>query len=381
MGPLAGIKVIEMAGIGPVPLCGMMMADMGAEVYLIERKTGASSESTLHVSKRDMMKRGKTSIALDLKSPAAIELLLEMMTKVDVLIEGFRPGVMERLGLGPDICLERNPALVYGRLTGWGQEGPLSQVAGHDPNYISLTGVLYHSGDADSSPQAPPTLLGDCAGGAAMMAWGISSALIPAMREGKGQVVDAAIIDGIAYLATFARSFHQAGHLSEQRGGEWMDGAAPWNRSYPCAAGGYITLCPVEARFYTILLDKLGLQDQMLFADSNQWDKSRWPAQIEYLQNLFAAHSRDYWCELLEGSDACFAPVLSYGEVHTHPHSVARGAYVEVDDEWYPQPAPRFSVTIPEPAWQETAPGSPRELLSSLGITGTVMTAAGIEVV
>ena len=209
MGPLAGIKVIEMAGIGPVPLCGMMLADMGAEVFVIERKTGATAESPLHVSKRDMMKRGKQTIALDLKAPESIELLLEMTKKVDVLLEGFRPGVMERLGLGPDVCLNRNPALVYGRLTGWGQEGPMSQVAGHDPNYIALTGVLYHSGDPGSSPQAPPTLLGDCAGGAAMMAWGISSALIPALREGKGQVVDAAIVDGIAYLASFARSFYQ----------------------------------------------------------------------------------------------------------------------------------------------------------------------------
>jgi crotonobetainyl-CoA:carnitine CoA-transferase CaiB-like acyl-CoA transferase len=378
MGPLAGIKVIEMAGIGPVPLCGMMMADMGAEVFLIERKSGSSSESTLHVSKRDMMKRGKQSIALDLKNPAAIELLLEMMAKVDVLIEGFRPGVMERLGLGPDVCLENNPALVYGRLTGWGQEGPLSQVAGHDPNYIALTGVLYHSGDPDSPPQAPPTLLGDCAGGAAMMAWGISSALIPAIRERKGQVVDAAIVDGISYLASFARSFYQAGHINDQRGSEWMDGAAPWNRSYRCADGDFITLCPVEARFYAILLDKLGLQDQSLFADGSQWDRSRWPDQIDYLQNLFSAHSRNHWSELLEGSDACFAPVLSYGEVHEHPHSVARDAYVKVDEHWYPQPAPRFSVTRPEPAWQEEPHNSPRDQLLALGLFESAIAAAGI---
>jgi len=379
MGPLAGIKVIEMAGIGPVPLCGMMMADMGAEVYLIERKTGASAESTLHVSKRDMMKRGKQTIALDLKDPAAIELLLEMMEKVDVLIEGFRPGVMERLGLGPDVCLQRNPALVYGRLTGWGQEGPLSQVAGHDPNYISLTGVLYHSGDPGSPPQAPPTLLGDCAGGAAMMAWGISSALIPAMRDGKGQVIDAAIVDGISYLATFARSFYHAGHLTEQRGAQWMDGAAPWNRSYRCSDGGYITLCSVEAQFYTVLLEKLALKDHSLFAETDQWDAAQWAEQVVYLQALFAAQDRQHWCDLLEGSDACFAPVLHYGEVQQHPHNASREAYVEVDGQWYPQPAPRFSVTTAQPAWEDTALPGTRAALEVLGVGLDLLDAAQIS--
>ena len=379
MGPLAGIKVIEMAGLGPVPLCGMMMADMGAEVYLIERKSAASSESTLHVSKRDMMKRGKQTIALDLKDPAAIELLLQIVAKADVLLEGFRPGVMERLGLGPDICLQRNPALVYGRLTGWGQDGPLSQVAGHDPNYISLTGVLYHSGDRDSPPQAPPTLLGDCAGGAAMMAWGISSALIPALRQGKGQVVDAAIVDGISYLATFARSFYQAGHINDERGSAWMDGAAPWNRSYRCSDDGYITLCPVEARFYNILLDKLGLTEHHLFADRNQWDKSRWPLQIEHLQLVFGNLPRQHWCNLLEGTDACFAPVLSYGEVHEHPHNMARNAYVEVDGQWQPAPAPRFSVTVPQPDWEEAPVLSMSEMLSNLGVSAELRGAADIS--
>ena len=353
MGPLAGIKVIEMAGIGPVPLCGMMMSDMGAEVCLVERKSGASAESSLHVSKRDMMKRGKQPIALDLKNPEDISSLLDLVVSADVLIEGFRPGVMEKLGLGPDVCLQRNPRLVYGRLTGWGQEGPLAQVAGHDPNYISLTGALYHSGEPGRPPQAPPTLLGDCAGGTAMMAWGISSALLHAERTGQGQVVDAAIIDGLAYLASFARSFYQAGHITDRRGEEWMDGAAPWNRSYLCADGGYVTLCPVEARFYAVLLDKLSLQDNPLFSDCDQWDKERWPSQTEHFQTLFVSQTRQQWCELLEGTDACFAPVLSYGEVQEHPHNRARNAYVEVDGQWHPQPAPRFSVTRPEPAWEE----------------------------
>jgi crotonobetainyl-CoA:carnitine CoA-transferase CaiB-like acyl-CoA transferase len=275
---------------------------------------------------------------------------------------------MERLGLGPDACLARNPALVYGRLTGWGQEGPLSQVAGHDPNYISLTGVLYHSGDPDSPPQAPPTLLGDCAGGAAMMAWGISSALIPAMRDGKGQVVDAAIVDGISYLATFARSFYQAGHINDQRGGEWMDGAAPWNRTYRCLDGGYITVCSVEARFYGILLEKLELNKHPLFAESNQWDKARWPEQVDHLCALFATQTRDHWTNLLAGSDACFAPVLSYGEAHLHPHNISRQSYIEVDGQWYPQPAPKFGSTPAEPAWREQANKSTSEILRELGL-------------
>ena len=366
MGPLQGIKVIEMAGIGPVPLCGMMMSDMGAEVYLVERKSGASAEASLHVSRRDMMKRGKKVIALDLKDQDDIGLLLNLVARADVLLEGFRPGVMERLGLGPDVCHARNPALVYGRLTGWGQEGPLAQVAGHDPNYISLTGALYHSGAADRPPEAPPTLLGDCAGGTAMMAWGISSALLHAHRTGQGQVVDAAIVDGLAYLSSFARSFYQAGHISDQRGGQWMDGAAPWNRAYACGDGGYITLCPVEAKFYQVLLQKLELLEHPLFADLNQWDRERWPAQCQHLRDMFLGRSRDDWCKLLEGTDACFAPVLTYGEVHDHPHNSASEAYIEVDGQWHPAPAPRFSATRAERAWQDAEPESQEAIVASL---------------
>ena len=378
MGPLAGIRVIEMAGIGPVPLCGMMMADMGAEVFLVERRSVASSESTLHVSKRDTMKRGKKIVALDMKDPACIQVLLSMVEKADVLIEGFRPGVMERLGLGPAICLEKNPALVFARLTGWGQEGPLAQVPGHDPNYIALTGVLYHSGDADMPPQAPPTLLGDCAGGAAMMAWGISSALIPALREGRGQVIDAAIVDGIAYLATFARSFYHAEQLSDDRGASWLDGAAPWNRSYGCLGGGYITLCPVEERFYQVLLAKLNLTEHPLFISAKQFDKTCWALQVDHLKTLFGSESRQYWCDLLEGSDACFTPALSYGEAHEHPHSKARNAYIEVDGQWQPAPAPRFSVTVAEPAWEETPALHAANILTGMGVPTELLRAAGV---
>ncbi|MFK8049475.1 MAG: CaiB/BaiF CoA transferase family protein [Halioglobus sp.] len=369
MGPLAGIKVIEMAGIGPAPLCGMMMADMGAEVFLVERRSGASVEASLHVSKRDMIKRGKQLIALDLKDPADIETVLAMVAKVDVLIEGFRPGVMERLGLGPDVCLERNPALVYGRLTGWGQDGPLSQVAGHDSNYIALTGVLYHSGEPDVPPQAPATLLGDCAGGAAMMAWGISSALLPAKLNGTGQVIDAAIMEGIAYLSSFARSFYEAGQITDERGTGWLDGGAPWNHSYRCLDGGYITLCAVEGQFYDCLLTVLELNDSPCFSGSSQWDQSRWTEQSDYLFGLFASQPRQYWCDLLEGTDACFAPVLTYGEVQDHPHNQTRESYREIDGHYYPQPAPRFSVTRAEPAWEDSTPLAVAEVLGKLGIT------------
>ncbi|MFK7731796.1 MAG: CaiB/BaiF CoA transferase family protein [Pseudomonadales bacterium] len=383
MGPLAGIKVIEMAGLGPVPLTGMMMADMGAEVFLIERRSAASAESTLHVSKRDMMRRGKTPIALDLKSDSAIELVLNLVERANVLLEGFRPGVMERLGLGPDVCMARNSALVYARLTGWGQDGPLAKHAGHDPNYIALTGTLYHSGSADQPPQAPATLLGDCAGGAAMCAWGISSALIPALMQGKGQVIDSAIVDGTAYLATFARSFYQAGHITDVRESSWMDGGAPWNRSYRCLDDKYITVCSVESKFYAQLLQRLGLDKNPLFGEASQWNKEQWLPQIQYLESLFGGESRDHWANVFDGSDACVAPVLTYNEATEHPHIRSRGSYKNIDGEWYAQPAPRFSMTQTEPDWDDAAAQSAnqklQELLQELGLSADVLQAAGID--
>ncbi|MFK7733275.1 MAG: CaiB/BaiF CoA transferase family protein [Pseudomonadales bacterium] len=379
MGPLAGIKVIEMAGLGPVPLIGMMMADMGAEVFLIERRSAASAESTLHVSKRDMMRRGKTPIALDLKESSAIELVLNLVERANVIVEGFRPGVMERLGLGPDVCMARNPALVYARLTGWGQDGPNAKHAGHDPNYIALTGTLYHSGSADRPPQAPPTLLGDCAGGAAMCAWGISSALIPALQDGKGQVIDSAIVDSTSYLATFARSFYQAGHITDEREGSWMDGGAPWNRSYTCADGKYITCCPVEGKFYQQWLQLLQLEEHPLFGEGSQWSKSQWRAQIQHLEQLFAQQPRDHWAQLFDGSDACVAPVLNYQEATEHPHIRSRGSYKNVDGQWHAQPAPRFSVTNSEPDWNDAVALASKQRINDLGIPAEVLQAAGIE--
>jgi alpha-methylacyl-CoA racemase len=378
MGPLNGLTIIEIAGIGPGPFAAMLLADMGANVIRVERP-GGSMFTAAHNPKLDFLNRGKRCISVNLKNPDGVATVLDLVEKADGLLEGNRPGVMERLGLGPEVCLERNKRLVYGRPTGWGQTGPLSQVAGHDPNYISLTGTLYHSGSPNQPPQAPATLLGDAAGGAALFAWGISSALIPAIRDGIGQVIDAAVVDGTAYLSTFARSFYQAGHMNDARGSDWMDGAAPWNRAYQCADGGYITLCPVEARFYQVLLEKLELSAHSLFSDCNQWDKARWPDQVEYLQNLFASQSRQHWCDLLEGTDACFAPVLNYGEVHEHPHNRARNSYQEVDGQWHPQPAPRFSETVTEPAWEDSASQDTQEILRNLGVDGAQLAAAGFN--
>lgn len=378
MGPLSGIRVIEMAGLGPVPMCGMMLSDLGAEVFLVERASSASAESTLHVSKRDMMRRGKVPIALDLKAEAAIALVLALVENSDVLIEGFRPGVMERLGLGPEECLQRNKRLVYGRLTGWGQTGPLAQTAGHDPNYIALTGTLYHSGSADQPPQAPPTLLGDSAGGAAMLALGISSALIPAIKEGKGQVIDAAIVEGTAYLASFARSFYLAGQLGNNRGQQWMDGGAPWNRTYQCADGAFVTLCSVEEKFYQLMLELLGMHEEPLFAGRSQWEKQYWPEQCQRLQELFRTNGREHWSELLEGTDACFAPVLNYGEAPLHRHNQARQSYMEVDGEWHPKPAPRFSATECEPRWDADDQLSATNVLRDTGIDDRLVREAGL---
>ena len=366
MGPLAGIKVVEFAGIGPAPMCGMMLSDMGAEVYLVDRKN-ASAESDAQGSKRDMIKRGKIPVNVDLKNLAAVELVLTMIEKADVVIESFRPGVMERLGLGPEVCLQRNKALVYCRLSGWGQTGPMSQVAGHDPNYVSLSGALYHSGSADRPPQAVPGLLGDAAGGTAIMAWGLTCALLHAEKTGIGQVIDAAMTEGLNYLTSSVRTLYQAGQLTDDRGSQWTDGAAPWFQTYRCSDEGFISINAVEGKFYKLLLSKLELDDDPDFA-TDQWDANNWAVQKQRLTTLFLTRTRDGWCDLLEGTDACFTPVLTYGEAHSHPQHQAREAFKEVDGEWHPTPAPRFSVTHAEPNWHENEEQDLTEVLSNLGI-------------
>ena len=304
MGPLAGIRVVEMAGLGAGPMCGMMLADLGAEVLVVRRPGAQPPEAVLHVAEVDPLERGKVEIRLDIKAAGDRDLLLEVIERSDVLLESFRPGVMERLGLGPDNCAQRNPRLVYARLTGWGQDGPWAQAAGHDPNYAAATGVLFHSGRADSAPMAPPTLLADAAGGAALLTAAISSALVHAVRQGKGQVIDAAIAEGTSYLSTYAQSFYQAGHMTDIRESDWLDGAAPWNTVYETADGKFMAVAAVEPAFYRLLLQLLSLHDHPLFEDANQWLRDRWPAQQARLADIFGSRDRAHWTAVFAGKDA-----------------------------------------------------------------------------
>jgi len=346
-GPLQGIKVVEIAGMGPGPFAGMYFADMGANVTVVERKAIGeqvqSSAAEGSRSKYGTHNRGKKAIGLDLKDRRAVGIVLQLVEQADVLIEGFRPGVMERLGLGPDECLERNPRLVYGRVTGWGQTGPLSQTAGHDPNYISISGAMWYSGRKDSPPLATTTLLGDAAGGAMFLVSGVLSALLYAQRTGCGQVVDAAMTDGSAYLCSLLWPVYNMGQLKDSPESSWIDGAAPWNNTYQCADSKFISICSVEDKFYRELLHLLGLNEDTVF--SSQWDVSNWPEGKRILTKLFLTRSREDWCSLLEGSEACFSPVLNFSEAANHPHNLARKTFVEIDGVTQPAPAPRFSHT------------------------------------
>lgn len=348
-GPLAGIKIIEVAAIGPAPCTGMMLADMGAEVILIERKSvGRNSPDAALTSNPDQtfFHRGKQSIAVNLKEPEGSELVLKLIEQADVLIEGFRPGVMERLGLGPDVCLKKNPALIYGRMTGWGQTGPLAQAAGHEPNYVALAGGLWYGGRQGQPPTAPLTLVGDLGGGAVMLAWGILCAVIERAKSGKGQVIDAAITDGTAYISSLLWALRGAGQLQDERGKDWADGASPWNDTYACSDGQFITICSLEPQFYQLLLEKLELTDDPLFAD--QWNKNHWEAAKAKIERIFLSQPQAHWCALMEGSDVCFAPVLSFADAPQHPHNQARDVYLEINGVMQPAPAPKFSVSTPE---------------------------------
>ncbi|MYM61846.1 CaiB/BaiF CoA-transferase family protein [Pseudomaricurvus sp. HS19] len=349
-GPLAGIKVVEMAGIGPAPCAGMMLADMGAEVILIDRKVANANAANLGTGddpNQSFFNRGKKSLAVNLKSAEGIEAVLKLIDSADVLLEGFRPGVMERLGLGPEVCHARNPKLVYGRMTGWGQTGPLAHAAGHDPNYIGVSGALYYGGRENHPPTAPLTLVGDLGGGTMVLAWGVICAVLDAQRNGKGQVVDAAITDGSAYISSLLMLMRNTGQIRDdklQTG--WADGAAPWNDTYQCADGNYITVCPLEPGFYKLFLDKLGLADNPAFAD--QWDAASWPEGRRILTELFAGKTREQWCEELEGTDVCFGPVLSFAEAAEHPHNKARGTFLEINGVPQPAPAPKLSGYTPD---------------------------------
>jgi alpha-methylacyl-CoA racemase len=366
MGPLAGIKVVEVAGIGPAPCAGMMLADMGAEVILVERRhPNANSAGIGDDHGQAFFNRGKKSIALDLKSPEAIEVVLELVSAADILLEGFRPGVMERLGLGPEICLERNPKLVYGRMTGWGQSGPLSQTAGHDPNYIGLSGALWYGGSGNRPPTAPLTLVGDLGGGTMVLLFGILSALIHAGKSGEGQIIDCAITDGSAYISSLLWMMYNTGQLRDELGRGWADFGSPWHDTYECADGKYVTVCALEPQFYAELLQRLGLDENPVFA--RQWDSSQWPEGKRQMRALFLGKTRQAWCDLLEGTDACFGPVLDMSEAPRHPHNVARGTFLDLDGVVQPAPAPRFSLSAPT-AGSVPSPGEhSEELLRRLG--------------
>ncbi len=347
MGPLAGKRIIEMGGIGPAPVCGMMLADMGAEVILIERKADPVNRTgMLENANAKIMNRGKKSIAIDLKGEGATAIVLRLLRDADGLIEAFRPGVMERLGLGPEACLEANPRLVYGRMTGWGQDGPLSQAAGHDINYVALSGALWYGGRADSPPTVPPTLVGDIAGGSMLLAVGMLAAMLNAQTTGKGQVVDAAISDGSAAATSLLYALFQNGQWSPQRQDNPLDGASHWYDTYETADGKYVSVGSIEPQFYALLLQKLGLADDPDFA--NQYDKQRWPELKQRFAELFRAKTRAEWCDLMEGTDICFAPVLDFDEAPEHPHNLARGTFTEVAGVKQPAPAPCFSETRSE---------------------------------
>jgi alpha-methylacyl-CoA racemase len=341
LGPLKGIKVVEIAGIGPGPFCGMMLADLGAEVIRIDRLSARGTGS-----KNEIYLRGRRSIAVDLKHPAGVATVLRMIDQADALIEGFRPGVMERLGLGPEICLGRNPRLVYGRMTGWGQTGPLKDAAGHDLNYIALTGALHSIGRAGEKPVPPLNLLGDFGGGGMMLAFGVVCGILEARQSGQGQVIDAAMTDGASLLMAMIYQFKAARRWNNRRESNMLDGGAHFYDTYECSDGKWISIAPIEPQFYELLLNKTGLSEDPAFHAQN--DAAQWPDLKDRFTSLFKTRTRDEWSELLEGTDACFAPVLDLDEAPYHAHNVARSTFVEIEGVMQPAPAPRFSRTSPE---------------------------------
>jgi alpha-methylacyl-CoA racemase len=344
MGALSGIRIVEMAGIGPAPFCGMLLADMGAEVLRVDRLVAADIGIPMP-PRYDLLNRNKHSVAVDVKSPRGRETVLRLVAEADALIEGFRPGVMERLGLGPDPCLAANPKLVYGRMTGWGQTGPLSQAAAHDINYLAITGALHAIGRAEGGPVVPLNLVGDFGGGALYLAMGMLAALLSARTTGVGQVVDAAISDGVANLLTMHYGYRQAGEWSTKRASNLTDGGAPFYDVYLTKDERYVAVGAVEEKFYRDLMKRLGLSGTDL---PDQHDRVNWPAMRERLQAVFRTRTREEWCALLEGTDACFAGVFDMDECVAHPHNQARRTHLEFDGVINPAPAPRFSATPSE---------------------------------
>jgi alpha-methylacyl-CoA racemase len=335
-GPLAGVRVVEFAGLGPAPFACMLLSDMGADVITIDRSAAGVGDAN------NITGRGRKVVVADLKDPAARDEVLALIDRADVLVEGFRPGVMERLGLGPDVIAERNPRLIYGRMTGWGQHGPLAQAAGHDINYIAITGALHAIGAADGPPAIPLNLIGDYAGGSMFLVCGILAALHERTQSGSGQVIDAAITDGTLALMTTFASHARKGTFTEQRGSNLLDGGAPFYGVYQTSDGEHISLGPIEPQFFAQLCDRVNVTESLRGA---QYDRAKWPALRDEFTRIFAARTRNDWAALLEGSDVCFAPVLRLSEAMQHPHHVARGAWVDIDNVRQPAPAPRFSRT------------------------------------
>ncbi|HZD68922.1 MAG TPA: CaiB/BaiF CoA-transferase family protein [Actinomycetes bacterium] len=348
MGPLEGVRVVEIAGIGPGPFCAMLLADMGAEVVRVERPASAEEFRWPPV-----LGRGRRSVVVDLRHERGAEVVLRLVESADALIEGFRPGVAERLGIGPDACLERNPRLLYGRMTGWGQEGPWRHAAGHDIDYIAVAGALHLVGRAGQAPVPPVNLLGDFGGGGLLLAFGIVCGLLEARRSGRGQVVDAAIVDGAALLTTMVRELAAMGLWRAERGANLLDGGAPFYDVYQTADGRYLAVGALEPRFYTELVTRLGLDASQLPA---QADRDRWPQLRERLAAVFRTRTSAEWCELFDGSDACVAPVLAPDEAPDHPHNRARSTFVPVGGSLQAAPAPRFSRT---PSAAPTTPPAP----------------------
>ncbi|MGD9997177.1 MAG: CaiB/BaiF CoA transferase family protein [Ilumatobacteraceae bacterium] len=366
-GPLTGLRIIEIAGIGPGPFAAMLLADMGAEVIRVERAQSVRGPApdTPHI---DVSLRGRRNIALDLKHPDGVATLLDLVERADAIIEGFRPGVMERLGVGPDECLSRNPRLVFGRMTGWGQEGPYAQSAGHDINYISLAGALAHFARAGQPPTPPLNMVGDFGGGGMFLAFGVVCALLEAKQSGKGQVVDAAMVDGSAVLMTMFWSLRNMGVFDENAPGtNLLDSGAHFYDAYECSDGKYVSIGSIEPQFYAELLRLTGLEGDEEFA--RQMDKSQWPHLKERIADLFRSKTRDEWCALMEHTDVCFAPVLTLAEAAQHPHNVARETFVEVGGIRQPAPAPRFSRTNAEIGSLPAHPGQhSREILADWGL-------------
>jgi len=359
-GPLSGLRVIEMAGIGPGPFCGMLLADMGAEVIVVERPVALRT-----LGAGEAMNRGKRSICLDLKTPFGQRAVQALINSADALIEGYRPGVMERLGLGPEVFTQSNPRLVFGRVTGWGQSGPLAQAAGHDINYVALTGAMSFASRAGLAPTLPATLIGDMAGGAMFLAFGLVCAILEARRSGLGQVVDAAMVDGVVTLSALVHSLRASGQWAEQPAQNFFLHSSPFYDSFECADGGFVSLGAIEPQFYAELLQRLELDD---VDPSAQYDSRLWPALRERVAARIKCKSRADWTALLEGTDVCFAPVLSLDEAALHPHQQARGNFARVNGQWQPAASPRFSRSRLRPAQAGPQPGADSQtLLHELG--------------